>query len=70
VWFILTKLNVKKSICETSLSVICLEQRLLPRRKINVLNIVEKSKIIRKMEGGVNSYGIDEKLTLLERICG
>jgi hypothetical protein len=27
-----------------------------------VLNIVEESKIIRKMEGGVNRYGMDEKL--------
>jgi hypothetical protein len=58
----LKRLNEKKSICETSLSVICLEERLLPRRKIDVLSIVEKSRIIRKMEGGVNSYGIDEKL--------
>ena len=64
VWFVLTKWNEKKSICDTSLSVICTEQRLLPCSKNNVLNIVQKSKIVREMEEGVNRYGIYEKLRL------
>jgi hypothetical protein len=69
VWFVLTKLNEKNRICETSLSVICTEQHLLPCRKNNALNIVQMSKVIRKMEGGVNRYGIDEKLRRLSEFA-
>ena len=47
----LTKLNENKNICEISLTVICTEQRVLPRRTNDVLNIVQRSEVF-PVDGG------------------